>query len=300
MNDTVSITQWRLRIAFFLCLFCLFSDPFCGGQATAVPHEGFTTLTVGSLHDDNALLDLSDRESRTAQALDLRLRHGRLYQLSPRQTFTWNLDARRLDFSNLNPLDQTHAGLRLSWRWKLGVGPHVPWWRFSAGFNAQRFSSSLRNRNVADALLEVGKRLDDRLSAVVYLGKESSRGVNSRFFGGEAVTAGLNGEFQLSDRLTFLAGYELRDGSLTTTSTPGTEPIPWVRDPDFTSRATPGRAKWIYRLDNWRSNRVLLGLRLAQTRNSSWNLFWERLETEKRDDWYYQRTQIRFAYVRSL
>lgn len=270
----------------------------CHGKE--IPSESFTTLTVGVQHDDNATLDLAQQEERSDWARDFRLRHGRLYQIAPRVIFTWAIDVRFLDFSTLNPLDQTHGGVRVSWRRKLGVGPRVPWWRVSAGFAGHRFDSSIRNRNIADVQLEIGKRLSDRAAATLALGKESSRGVNSRFFGGEAFSADLNGEIQLSGQLMLLAGYEFRDGSLSTTSNPNTDPLPWVRDPDFSSRTIAGGPKWIYRLDSFRSDRFSVGLRLTQNRNSSWNLMWEKLTTEKRDEWFYDRTQIRFAYVRSF
>ncbi|MBF0544258.1 MAG: hypothetical protein HQM08_07490 [Candidatus Riflebacteria bacterium] len=262
------------------CWFCL---------AIFVPANAWEiskTLTLGYSQEDNITMEVQKiwREKDWAFESGLNFSAGK--EVDRGKRWTVSLDLKNRDFRRFSTYDQFLWNMKVSYRQKQGLGWMAPWWKLQAGFGQARFGNeSIYDRNLMDFALEYGKRINMRTTLTGGFTFDASRGRFTDVLDLNGLSAGIRGQYALDSRWSLTGGFQMRNGDVAIHSWEGYynfEPLVYLKN--------WGTWNWLektmIRIPDAHTNKWSVGLVFSATPNSSWNLVFDTIKTEK-NDWSY-------------
>jgi hypothetical protein len=179
-------------------------------------------------HDDNVTRAELERDIKSETSLTVSAAAGPRFQLTDYDSLALTasvaLDAHR----HYDGLDNVSAGLALTWRRKIGLGPYVPQLGLSVSATRLDYRDALRDGWLYAAEAEASKRLSERLTVRAIYRNERRRAddtpdrvvsfVPADVFDLRSHSLGISGEFAWDPRYVVSAGYTVHRGDIVSTT----------------------------------------------------------------------------------
>lgn len=192
----------------------------CCGQAWA----GAATLDIemGYRFDDNLSRGEMQRDQLSDQALDFGLNAGFTQMLTPNSGLRLNVFARQTTQQRYHDLDRLSLGAEARYRIQPVAGYTAPWIELGAGYEHQDYrDSDLREGEVWNATLQLGKRFTDRIAGRIGLGREWRDASDLDVFEWQRTRQFVLLEYKAGLDSTLYLQLQREDGDQVFTATPG-------------------------------------------------------------------------------
>jgi hypothetical protein len=247
-------------------------------------HGDWTVATSAALSHDNNVGNARNytsivEDSSAAATLSLL----QLVQVGENTSFAAGGNLSGQVYDHLSGLNDASLEGVLSLKRKWGLGAFAPWARAGISLGRADYADGYRSATIYRASLEVGKRIDERVSLWANYGFERRRARPAELYGqyedvfsqsGRSLKVGM--QYSLSTRLSFTLGSLWRRGDVVSTTAPGTDLYAnykaWASDPTF------GEGAYAYKLDGTTYG-ARLGVDYSLSAHSLIGCGFQRLET---------------------
>jgi hypothetical protein len=178
--------------------------------------------------DDNLTRAQLDRDIKSDTALLVSAAAGTGYQLTDNGRLALSFTLSGAAYQRYRGLDNVNAGLGLTYRWKLGLGPYVPELRFSGSATRLDYRDAARDGWLYVAEIGIAKRLSDRagLRMAYQVEQRKSDTVADRVlpaiaadvFDLKSRNVTLGGDYSIDPEYVLSAAYTVRDGDIVSTT----------------------------------------------------------------------------------
>jgi hypothetical protein len=183
---------------------------------------------------------------------------GRYYQFNGNTRMHISAGIASERFNKFGSLDNLTTSLNLGVRHKFGLGFSVPYVQFNISYRDRDVDTNVRDSDVLDVSLEVGKHLTDRFSLAgnVAIGSVDGNsgptivpGVSSEPFDEDFWTVSLIADYVISQDWLVSAGYTRRDGDFHSSCTPDNVAIVLTTESVAAITLDPAFNGCVYQLD---------------------------------------------------
>lgn len=178
--------------------------------------------------DDNLTRGQLDRDIKGDTALVVSAATGVGYQLTDNGRLSLTLALSGAAYRRYEGLNNLNAGLELAYRWKFGLGPHVPEIRLSASATRLDYRDEPRDGWLYLGEIAIAKRLSDRLGLRIAYQVEQRESdtvadrlrptIAADVFDLRSHNLIFGGDYSLSPRYVLSAAYTIRDGDIVSTT----------------------------------------------------------------------------------
>lgn len=178
--------------------------------------------------DDNVTRAQLERDIKGDMALVVSAATGTGYRLTDYSKLALTVALSGSAYRRYDGLNNVNAGLEAAYRWKFGLGPYVPELHLSGAATRLEYRDAARDGWLYSGQFGIAKRLSDRagLRLAYQVEQRKSDAVGARILPAIAADVfdltshnlSLGGDYSLSQKYVFSAGYTLRDGDVVSTT----------------------------------------------------------------------------------
>lgn len=281
------------------------------GIAGSASGEWLLDTSLGLQYNDNLSNASLDQDIKQDTALDFSLSPAYHAQVDGFTGITAGVDFGALKQLDYNGLDELSAGVSGSIRRKFGLGLSAPWTRAAGSVRYADYDDGQRDGWSYTLSIEAGKYITGRFALQAGYRFESRRasrsvdipflvtnfGISGDAFDTDAHNFGINGLYQINERLSLVLGYTFRTGEITASTLRNTEIFEASDavspDPVF------GADRFAYRIEA-DTGIFSAGLSLALNYRTSFNVNYTYQDSDAYEDLAYRNNLVRVELLYSF
>lgn len=276
----------------------------CGLWAAGASAAWLDEVGVEFNHDDNLTRAQLARDIKADSAVVVSAAGGQRFQLTDRDSLALTASMAATGYGRYQGLDNMSAGLALTYRRKLGLGPFVPQLAFSGSATRLEYRSDLRDGWLYASEIEASKRLSERWAVRATYRSERrdaehtpTRAVSfipADVFDLRSRSVGIGSDFSLAEHYVLFGAYTVQRGDIVST-TQRNLPIflassAIAADPVFGSNTYAYKMRAITRI-------LSLGVSRQIGLQASFSIGYEHRESEARGGIDYRSNLVRATYL---
>lgn len=272
--------------------------------AAGAAADGLDQVGVEFSYDDNLTRAQLARDIKSDSALAVSAAGGPRFQITGRDSLALTASLAATAYGHYRDLDNVSAGLALTYRRKLGLGPYVPQLSLSGSATRLEYRSDLRDGWLYGVEAEASRRFSERLAlraAYRYEQRDADRTparllafIPADVFDLKSRSLGVSGDFTVLPRYVLSLGYTVHKGDIVST-TQRNLPI-FLASSAIAPDPVFGGNTYAYKMQAL-TRAVSLGLSREMGRQASLSLGWEHRDSHAEGGIDYRSNLVRATYL---